>query len=67
MGTSITGERRISIGQSSAVSIGLVSVLLTGAVFVGKQLQRIEVLEGRVTELRGEFNAHRDGSQSVGR
>lgn len=70
MGTSISGERRVSIGQSTFVSVGLVTTLLIGAIYVGGKLKQIEVIEGRVSELRMEFNAHRDGtahSQSVGR
>lgn len=56
-----TSESRTVVSQHSLVSIGLVATLVVGSVFFGRQLNRIDVLEGRLNELRVEFNAHRDG------
>lgn len=57
-----TEQRAPLITSNSFVSIGLVTTLVIGGVFLGRQLNRIDVLEGRVAELRVEFNAHRDGT-----
>jgi hypothetical protein len=40
-----------AIGQNSYVSIGLVASLVLGAMFYGKQLQRLDSIEAKLTEL----------------
>ena len=40
-----------TIGQHSYVSIGLVVSLVLGAMFYGKQLQRLDSIEARLSEV----------------
>lgn len=54
-----TGELRTAIGQSSYVSIGLVSALIIAALFYGRQLQRLDAIEEELREVRVELREFR--------
>ena len=54
-----TAELRTSLGQHSYVSIGLVVALVTGAMFYGRQLERLDAIESQVRELRTEVRESR--------
>lgn len=54
-----TSERRAAIGQNSYVSVGLVTALVMGAMFYGRQLQRLDAIENELRELRTEVREFR--------
>ena len=58
-----------AIGQNSYVSIGLVTALIVGAMFYGRQLQRLDSIENELRELRSEVREIRGSlrSQTLGR
>lgn len=65
-----TSETRVSIGPSSYVSLGLVLSLIVGALFYGRQLQRLDSIEAQLRELSSEVREFRSfvvRSQSLGR
>lgn len=45
---------------SSAISLGLVLVLIAGAISYGRQAQRLDSIEGDVSEMRVELKQVRD-------
>lgn len=49
-----TTETRAAIGQNSYVSVGLVTALVVGAMFYGRQLQRLDGIENQLRDLHTE-------------
>lgn len=65
-----TQELRTSLGQNSYVSIGLVITLVIGAMFYGRQLQRLDAIEKQLSDLSTEMREFRGlivRQQSTGR
>lgn len=64
-----TTELRAAIGQNSYVSVGLVTALIVGAMFYGRQLQRLDSIEGELRELSADVREIRGSlrTQSLGR
>lgn len=62
--------RAATIGQNSYVSAGLVTALVVGAVFYGRQLQRLDAIESQLRDLAAEMREVRSlivRPQSLGR
>lgn len=65
-----TTETHRAIGQNSYVSVGLVTALIVGAMFYGRQLQRLDGIESQLRDLSAEVREFRSfvvRSQSIGR
>lgn len=54
-----------AIGQNSYVSIGLVVSLVLGAMFYGKQLQRLDSIEAKLTEITADVRELRKAVPSL--
>jgi hypothetical protein len=65
-----TTELRSTLGQNSYVSLGLVVTLVVGAMFYGRQLQRLDAIESQLRDLATEMREVRSfvvRQQSIGR
>jgi hypothetical protein len=65
-----TTEMRAALGQNSYVSLGLVAALVTGAIFYGRQLERLDAIDKQLSELSAEVREFRSlvvRQQSTGR
>ena len=65
-----TTELRATLGQNSYVSLGLVVTLVVGAMFYGRQLQRLDAIESQLRDLTTEMREVRGfvvRQQSIGR
>lgn len=54
-----------AIGQNSYVSIGLLVSLVLGAMFYGKQLQRLDSIEAKLTEITADVRELRKAVPSL--
>lgn len=54
-----------AIGQHSYISVGLVVSLVLGAMFYGKQLQRLDSIEAKLTDLSADVRELRKAAPTL--